>query len=106
MLATLAICVLGGCGTLGANSIKLQRDKFNQAIHQTSGDELLLNLVRLHHNEIPFFMNIESVTGGASANIQASAGSVAVPSAPTNPFAILAGSTSYTGDPHIRYKAP
>ncbi|MGI9518731.1 MAG: hypothetical protein ACR2NP_16860 [Pirellulaceae bacterium] len=56
----LGLCVLlGGC--LGPWGIRKNRPQYNEAIKLTSEQELLLNLVRLRYDEVPFFLSLDSV---------------------------------------------
>jgi hypothetical protein len=57
----IAIAALTGCGVVGPASIKLGRNNYNDVIHHTSGDQLLLNLVRIHNHEMPLFMDVTEV---------------------------------------------
>ena len=67
-LSTMRSCVcitvafsllLSGC--LGPWGIRKNRTHYNEAIKLTSEQELLLNLVRLRYDEVPFFLSLDSV---------------------------------------------
>jgi hypothetical protein len=57
--ALVSICVLSGCGTLtGPPSITASRTFYNEVIHDTSSEQLLLNIVRVKNYEVPNFMDV------------------------------------------------
>jgi hypothetical protein len=102
ILAVLGACLLGGCGTLGSTAIRLERGNNNQAIHQTSREQLLLNLVRLHHHELPSFLSVESITGGSHVTVNASTPGLRFPFPMAGPYAGIAGG-DYSEGPNITY---
>lgn len=104
LLAALAVSVLGGCGTLGPNAIKSGRENFNQVIHRKSSDQLLLNLVRLHHHEIPFFMNVEGVNVAMTVDAGVTAASTAICAPSGLTLGSVSGTMSVTENPSIQCK--
>lgn len=74
LACALALC---GCGSvIGPTSITASRTFYNEVIHDTSSEQLLLNIVRAKNYETPNFVDVSeadttvdfagSVTGGAS----------------------------------------
>ncbi len=51
-----------GC-TLGPATLRNSRNNFNEAVHVTARQELLLNLVRMRYHESEEFLRIPSITG-------------------------------------------
>lgn len=74
LLCALALCACGS--VLGPNSITASRTFYNEVIHDTSSEQLLLNIIRAKNYETPVFMDVSeadatvaftgAVTGGAS----------------------------------------
>jgi len=106
----LTICLLpialAGC-PLGPTALKISRSRYNEAIQQTSAEQLLLNLVRLRYREAPVFLEVSSVSaqfvfdqsgsisGSLNENIGAQRG---------NPGSLgLGASAGYTERPTISY---
>jgi hypothetical protein len=111
--AALAVSLLSGCGTLGPNSIKLGRISYNDVIHQTSGDQLLLNLVRIHNHEIPLFMEITEVDASVQVQTTITGGTTGIGAHPgtgttagtlAGQVSSIAGGAQYTETPTIRYQ--
>jgi len=102
---------LGGCGVVGPYSIEHGRTSYNDVIHQTSADQLFVNLIRIHNNEMPLFMDVTevdasvliqgSVTGGASG-IGATKGTTGGTLA--GQVSSVAGTGQYQEAPVIRYQ--
>ncbi len=110
----IATTSLNGCEVVGPYSIQLGRNNYNDVIHQTSGNQLLLNLVRVHNHEMPLFLDVtevdaavqvqSSITGGKT-NIGAHAPTIAS-SAGTIAGALenVSISGQYIEAPIIRYQ--
>jgi hypothetical protein len=107
----LSIISLCSCGVVGPSSIKLGRNTYNDVIHQTSGDQLLINLARIHNHEMPLFMDVTEVDATVQIQANASAGQAGIGSRPGTTGGTLAGpveNVSLTGQyleaPTIRYQ--
>lgn len=60
-LLAIACCpILAGC--LGPLAIRRSRSQYNEAIQQTSDEQLLLNLVRLRYRDTPSFLELSSLS--------------------------------------------
>ncbi|MFG0275316.1 MAG: hypothetical protein ACF8QF_09685 [Phycisphaerales bacterium] len=61
--AALLACALGvaGCQARGSRQLPVDRFNYNQAIANSANEQMLLNLVRLHHGEVPTFLAVNSV---------------------------------------------
>ncbi len=68
--AFLCVGALDACSAVGTQSIDWGRTPYNQAIHSTAEQQTLLNIIRVSHDETPFFMDVsevdEATTVGAS----------------------------------------
>lgn len=107
----LSIASLCSCGVVGPSSIKLGRNNYNDVIHQTSGDQLLINLARIHNHEMPLFMDVTEVDATVQIQANATAGQSGIGSRPGTTGGTLAGaveSVGVTGQyleaPTIRYQ--
>jgi hypothetical protein len=52
---------LAGCRSFGARQVPLDRFDYNQAIAQSTNEQMLLNVVRLRYSEVPVFLAVNSV---------------------------------------------
>ena len=111
LLLCFSSLILGACDTVGPYSIKLGRNFYNDAIHQTSADQLLLNLVRIHDHEMPLFMDVTEVdatvqvqatVSGGTSNIGAQKGMTGGTLA--GQISNVSGSGQYLEAPTVRYQ--
>jgi len=73
LLAILAASLLSvACASVGPRALKGNRTDYNQSINASNNEEMLLNIVRIHHLDAPFFLNVSSVS--SSFNLGVSAG--------------------------------
>jgi hypothetical protein len=110
-LLVIEAVILCSCGVVGPESIKLGRTFYNDVIHQTSSDQLLLNLVRIHNHEMPLFMDVTEVDATVQIQATATGGSTQIGAKPGLTSGTLAGQVSnvaggvqYTEAPTIRYQ--
>jgi hypothetical protein len=83
LILACAVPALSGCISVGGEAVRMHRIDYNEAIHDTNVEQLLLNIVRVHDAEIPLFVDLveldssntvtAGVTGGGS-NIGGRAG--------------------------------
>ncbi len=92
---------LTSCHQAGPNAVRTSRANYNIVIQQTSSEQLLLNLVRLRYRDVPFFMEVASVSTSFYFDASASA-SVSLPESEGNIYAFGAGA-GYTERPTITY---
>ncbi len=52
---------LGACNSLGSRQLPIDRFDYNTAIAGSANEQMLLNLVRLRHGEVPTFLAVNSV---------------------------------------------
>lgn len=60
IMPSLAVCA-GGC-VFGPTALRMSRSQYNEAINQTTNEQLLLNLVRLRYRDVPFMLEVGSVS--------------------------------------------
>ncbi|MFQ5503151.1 MAG: hypothetical protein ACE5EQ_12795, partial [Phycisphaerae bacterium] len=62
ILIILALIPFAAAGCqLGPAALRVSQSQYNNAIQQTSAEQLLLNLVRLMYRESPMFLEVGSV---------------------------------------------
>lgn len=111
VLLVSGVLASGGCDTVGPYSIKLGRNFYNDVIQQTSADQLLLNLARIHNHEMPLFMEVTEVdaTVQVQANVNSATTGIGARPGPTGgtlagQVASVGGTAQYTEAPTIRYQ--
>lgn len=63
VFAVLAYCLgLVGCAQLGPTVIQTSANDYNIALQRLTDEQLLLNLVRLHYRDSPYFMQVTSLS--------------------------------------------
>ena len=73
LLIAFAVFVLAGCqSSFGPRALERTHPAYNQAIVTSVNEQMLQNLVRIRYRDVPFFLEIGSVT--ASLSLGASAG--------------------------------
>src|SRR5579863_4809234 len=55
------LILLGGCQTLGPLSVRQGRTDYDAAIHDTSKDQVFLNMIRVEHRDTTLFMDVTEV---------------------------------------------
>ena len=79
LLTVITGLTLTACSSLGTDRVVPDRFDYNQAIGQSSNQQMLLNLVRLRYRDVPVFLSVSSVLSQyvylGSANIAGAAGS-------------------------------
>ncbi len=99
VLAGLVGLVLGleACSGLGPKALKAGRPRYNIALADTDNRELLLNFVRLKYHELPYFLEVTSIS--SSLSITANASVSGIKATPR-----VGASGSYSERPNIIYK--
>jgi hypothetical protein len=57
----IACLILTACSSFGTDRVVPDRFDYNQAIGQSSNEQMLLNLVRLRYRDVPVFLSVSSV---------------------------------------------
>ncbi len=102
LLALLPAALLQGCQTaFGPESLQRTHPAYNAAITASVNEQMLQNLVRLRYRDVPFFLEIGSVTATLSVGANAQlGGSVAIGG--EDSLSALAGA-AYMDSPTISY---
>jgi hypothetical protein len=97
------ICIMGifGCHSTGPASVETERAGYNLAIQQTNSEQLLLNLVRLRYRDVPYFLEVASVSTTFDFTSSASA-SALLPESESKAYGLDAG-ISFSEQPTITY---
>lgn len=69
----LPVSLLAGC-VLGPTALSESRWRYNEAIRKTSNEQILLNLVRLRYRDVPFVLDVGSVSAQFEFRQSADAG--------------------------------
>jgi len=105
LLLAAAFCsqvFLASCVSIGDSAIRSNRTDYNEAIHDTSVDQLLLNIVRVSKAETPLFMDLTEVD--ASNTLQTTiAGGPSNVGSPTGLVGAITGTASYSDAPITKY---
>lgn len=97
----LFLIALTGCHQAGPKAVRTGRANYNIAIQQTSSEQLLLNLVRLRYRDIPYFMEVASVSTSFNFDVSAST-SASLPESEGNIYGFGTG-IGYTERPTVTY---
>jgi len=73
-ISALLVAAIAGCSAVGPASVRMGRGNYNTAIQQTNAEQLLLNLVRLRYRDVPYFLEVASVSTSFEFNAGASGG--------------------------------
>ncbi len=92
---------IAGCGVAGPASVRAGRANYNIAIQQTNAEQLLLNLVRLRYRDVPYFLEVASVSTSFEFNTAASVG-VALPESAAKAYS-LGAEVSVLENPTVTY---
>ncbi len=110
LLCAATAVVLSGCSVIGPSTIQQGRTNYNEAIHETSEQQTLLNIVRVHNGETPLFMDVGDILSGTSATISSTGTQMGLGSLMAvgsnligNATGQIAGTGSYTEGPTIKY---
>jgi hypothetical protein len=110
--ATAAAAAAAGCNLLGPNSIDQGRDRYNSAIHSTSMEQTMSNIVRVYQNEPTTFMDVSEVDATMSfgGSLQGAATGIGADATKSTSAGTLAGrvgaatgTVQYSETPTVRY---
>lgn len=54
--------IISGCTTVRLGNISSTRENYNKAIDNSENEQFLLNIIRVHYNRTPYFVNVDSIT--------------------------------------------
>jgi len=99
----MALAAMSGCG-IQPKVIEARHWELNDTIRTTTDEQLLLNIVRLRYDEVPYFLQMASVTTSFSAGTNVGAGGT-LPDGGPNVLSINAG-VSYSETPTVTWALP
>ncbi len=67
-VAFCATVALSACSSIGPASIRSGRGRYQDAIRETGEQQMLINLVRLQYDDLPFFLQVTSVNAEMEVN--------------------------------------
>jgi hypothetical protein len=82
---------IADCEALGPKSIRAGRTDYNSVINKTDVEQLLLNIVRMHASDRPYFLEIASIT--STSELEAGIGAEGT----------FDGGHTYTGSGTLKY---
>jgi len=94
-----------GCA-MQAKIIKARHWDLNETIRETGNEQLLLNLVRLRHDETPYFLQISSITTNFSAGASVGASGTFPSSGDQQNVYGLNSGFSYSESPSVTWSIP
>lgn len=57
---------IAGCSTVNLGDVPSNRENYNRALDSSENEQFLLNIVRLHYGENPYFVGVDSITAATS----------------------------------------
>jgi hypothetical protein len=100
-LATALATAVSGCATLGPPTLREARTAYNEAVADTGRQQTLMNIVRVHNNENPLFMEVTQISDLSTLSFNPSSGITGFWSK-AGPAASLNGTATYTQNPNIQ----
>lgn len=106
ILNSLWLALLSGCAHVGLSAIPQTREGYNQALATSDNQQFLLNVVRMHFGQTPYFVNVDNMV--TQSTLSAGTGGSQLTSNPfnftnTGPFWTLNPVVSFTQSPTITY---
>ena len=86
-LSLILAVAIAGCNVVGPASVRTGRADYNIAIQQTNSEQLLLNLVRLRYRDVPYFLEVASVSTSFEFNTVVSGG-VSIPESAAKAYSL------------------
>ncbi len=94
---------LAGCGRIPPAQIQATATDYNIVLQRTSGEQLLLNLVRLRYHESPYFMEPSAVSAQLRRTVEISAQAALADASITQKSAGVAGRLGFTEQPTLTF---
>lgn len=61
-LSVSIVTLMSACSTTGLGQVPKTRENYNKAIDTSENEQFLLNIVRMHYGNSPYFVGVDSVT--------------------------------------------
>jgi hypothetical protein len=62
----LCLTLLSACSTVGLGDVPQNRENYNKALDSSENEQFLMNVVRMHYGENPYFVGVDSITAATS----------------------------------------
>lgn len=66
IIGGLGSLLIAGCSTVSLGDVPSNRENYNRALDSSENEQFLLNIVRLHYGENPYFVGVDSITAATS----------------------------------------
>lgn len=66
LIASLTCGLITSCSTVSLGDVPSNRENYNRALDTSENEQFLLNVVRLHYGENPYFVGVDSITAATS----------------------------------------
>jgi hypothetical protein len=103
--------LLAGCALIGPSAVHNGRNTYNEAVASSARQQILINIVRVHHNENPVFVDIPEIDASSQLQLSATSAVTNLGSHPGTLGGTLEGSAGALGTgvqyqeaPTIRYQ--
>lgn len=106
--SSLALLLITSCANVPLSNIPQTREGYNQALSDSDNQQFLLNIVRMHFGQTPYFVNVDNMvtsstlTTGSGSNFTNGVGSSPVPPA-TGMFWSVTPQVTFAQTPTITY---
>ena len=104
---TLIGLVAAGCQNFGATAVRQERPNYNEAIHDTSRDQIFINMLRVADNDTTLFMEVTEVDASLQFQGSVNGGATGLGTGVKNPVqsaGSVSGTVQYQESPTIRYQ--
>lgn len=101
------LIVSSSCANVGLSAIPQTREGYNQALSNSDDQQFLLNIVRMHFGQTPYFVNVDNMV--TSSTLTTSSGSSSITngintvSGAAGPFWSIAPQVTFAQTPTITY---
>jgi hypothetical protein len=102
---------LAGCALIGPAAVENGRNTYNEAVASTARQQTLINIVRVHHNENPVFVDIPEIDASSQLQMNATGTVANLGSHPgtigntlEGPAGAFGAGVQYQEAPTIRYQ--
>ncbi len=104
IIASISISTLSACSGIGQQSLRSERNEYNDILKDTTTEQLLQNIVRAHDIETPSFFDVIELdqTKSVSGGLQASSANIG---APLRLYS-LGTTATLTDSPILKYQPP
>ncbi|MEN9946349.1 MAG: hypothetical protein RLZZ293_735 [Pseudomonadota bacterium] len=105
LLGCLGATIITGCTTVGLGNVPQTRENYNRALDTSENEQFLLNIIRLHYGDTPYFVSVDSITASTSLTVggDGKIGASNVGAKNNGPLWSFSPQVSFTQTPTITY---